>query len=70
MKTIPIELKDLSALKNTLLEKARLGAQGLDKCCCSFKIKDNPLNYIYPILDWLEMETPLEDFEFFNFYQP
>jgi hypothetical protein len=65
-----IELEDLPAFKNVFSIKVRNGEDGLDNLMCSFKIKDDPLIYLYPILNWLDLKIPLDNFEFFNFYQP
>ena len=65
-----VELKDLLAFKNAFSIKIQSGEEGLDNLMCSFKIKDNPLIYLYPILDWFDLKIPLDNFEFFNFYQP
>jgi len=65
-----IELEDLPTFKNVFSIKVRNGEDGLDNLMCSFKIKDDPLIYLYPILDWLDLKIPLDNFEFFNFYQP
>jgi len=65
-----IELQDLPAFKNVFSMQVQQGVEGLDNLMCSFKIKDDPLIYLFPILDWLDLKIPLENFEFFNFYQP
>lgn len=65
-----VELKDLLSFKNVLSIKIQKGEDGLDNLMCSFKIKDDSLVYLYPILDWFDLKIPLDDFEFFNFYQP
>lgn len=65
-----IELKDLLAFKNVVSIKVQNGEEGLDNLMCSFKIKDDSLIYLYPILDWLDLKIPLDNFEFFNLYQP
>ena len=65
-----IELQDLPAFKNVFSMQVQQGIEGLDNLMCSFKIKDDPLIYLFPIFDWLDLKIPLENFEFFNFYQP
>lgn len=65
-----IESKDLLTFKNAVSIKVQNGEDGLDSLMCSFKIKDDPLIYLYPILDWLDLKITLDNFEFFNFYQP
>ena len=65
-----IELQDLPAFKNVFSMQVQQGVEGLDNLMCSFKIKDDPLIYLFPILDWLDLKIPLGNFEFFNFYQP
>lgn len=65
-----IELNDLPALKKAFLDQVHAGTEGLENFMCSFKFKDDVLIYLYPVLEWLDMESPIENLEMFNLYQP
>lgn len=67
---VPIDLKDIPALTESLRKDCQAGAPILENMRCAFKLKDEAIIHLYTVFDWIDAKIDPEKIEKYYIYQP